>query len=68
MRNIDISENKEPFVRLREVSDVLGIEYETILSWTKRADFPVLRLPGVLRVRPSEVAKWLEQFQKVETK
>ena len=68
MRDIDISENKEPFVRLREVSDVLGIKYETILAWTKREDFPVLRLPGALRVRPSEVVRWLEKFQKAETK
>jgi excisionase family DNA binding protein len=63
MQNIDLNENKEPFTRLREISDVLGIKYETILDWTKREDFPVLRLPGALRARRSDVAKWLEQFQ-----
>ena len=61
---IDITQNTEPYVRLAEIAERLGVKYETVLDWTKRDDLPVLRLPGALRVRPSEVAKWLEQFQK----
>jgi excisionase family DNA binding protein len=63
MQIIDLNEDKEPYVRLAEMAERLGVKYETVLDWTKREDFPVLRLPGALRVRASEVARWLEQFQ-----
>jgi hypothetical protein len=55
----------EKYVKLREVADLLGVEYETVREWTaKFPDFPALRLPKGIRVRPSEVVAWLDQFQK----
>jgi excisionase family DNA binding protein len=63
MQKIDLITNTEPYVRLAEVAERLGVKYETVLDWTKRADFPTLRLPGALRVRASDVGVWLEQFQ-----
>jgi hypothetical protein len=55
----------EKYVRLREVADLLGVEYETVREWSaKFDDFPALRLPKGIRVRPSELLAWLDQFQK----
>jgi excisionase family DNA binding protein len=68
MNEIDLVTNTEPYVRLAEVAERLGVKYETLLDWTKREDFPVLRLPGALRVRASDVARWLNQFQTVPAK
>ena len=60
--------NEESFQKLADLAHLLGIKYETILDWTKRDDFPTLRLPSALRVRASDVAKWLEQFQNPSVK
>jgi predicted site-specific integrase-resolvase len=65
--HIDLTNNEEPYQRLAIVAEKIGIRYKTLLRWSKREDFPVLRLPeGELRVRPSEVAQWLEKFQRQE--
>jgi Helix-turn-helix domain len=63
MHKIDLSDN-EQYLKLAQMAGILNVKYETVLDWSKREDFPVLRPPGALRVKPSAVAKWLEQFQK----
>jgi hypothetical protein len=66
MINIDLN-SEEPYQKLSQMAKLLEVKYESMLFWTKRYDdFPVIRLPGSLRVRPSEVAKWLERFQNEE--
>jgi hypothetical protein len=55
---------EEPYERLSLIAKELGVRYKTLLGWSRRQGFPVLRLPeGSLRARRSEVAAWLEQFQ-----
>jgi hypothetical protein len=55
---------EEPYERLSLIAKELGVRYKTLLRWSRRPEFPVIRLPeGNLRARRSEVATWLEQFQ-----
>ena len=55
---------EEPYERLSLIAKELGVRYKTLLRWSRRPEFPVVRLPeGNLRARRSEVATWLEQFQ-----
>jgi hypothetical protein len=62
--HINLVNNDEPYERLATVAERLGIRYRTLLRWSRRTGFPVIRLPeGNLRARPSEVGAWLEQFQ-----
>jgi hypothetical protein len=63
MQNIDLLD-KEPLVSPGKVAKILGVEAKTVAEWARKyRDFPAVRLPGVVRMRLSEVAEWLEQFQ-----
>ena len=56
--------DKEPLVSPADVAKILGVEAKTVAEWARKyRDFPAVRLPGVVRMRLSEVATWLEQFQ-----
>jgi hypothetical protein len=72
MDEIQIHGSAEPYIKTEELASILRVRPDTIVDWSKRyPDFPTLRLPGVLRMRVSEVEKWLEQFNpaaKLETK
>jgi hypothetical protein len=61
---IEIDGSSEPYVKLEALAQMLNVRADSIAEWPKKyPDFPYLRLPGVIRVRVSEVRKWLEQFQ-----
>jgi Helix-turn-helix domain len=63
MNEIQIHESSEAYIKTEELAGMLRVRPDTIVDWSKRyPDFPALRLPGVLRMRVSEVEKWLEQF------
>ena len=63
MQNIDLLD-KEPFVSPAEVAKILGVEAKTVADWARKyRDFPCIRLPGVVRMKLTEVAVWLKQFQ-----
>jgi hypothetical protein len=63
MQNIDLLD-KEPLVSPADVAKILGVEAKTVAEWARKyPDFPAVRLPGVVRMRLSEVATWMEQFQ-----
>jgi hypothetical protein len=54
----------KPYTKLETVAEFLNFEPRTLNDWALRLEnFPRLRLPGVIRVRTSEVLAWLEQFQ-----
>jgi hypothetical protein len=57
----------EPFLTTREIAKKLKVSERAVCDWARRyQDFPSIALPGSLRVRLSEVADWLEQFQKAK--
>ncbi len=57
----------EPFLTTREIAKKLKVSERAVCDWARRyQDFPSLALPGAIRVRLSEVATWLEQFQKAK--
>jgi excisionase family DNA binding protein len=59
---IKIDGSDEVFVRPKQLAKILNIGERTIEEWArKHSDFPVLRLPRSMRVRPSEVVAWLEE-------
>jgi hypothetical protein len=61
---IKIFGSNEPFVSPSELVALLNIRSETVSDWlTRYSDFPAVRLPGVIRMRVSEVEKWLAQFK-----
>jgi excisionase family DNA binding protein len=49
----------------REVADLLGVNPETVLRWTRRGDCPAVKLPGgAIRYRPDELDAWLASRSK----
>jgi Helix-turn-helix domain len=60
-----ITGSDEPFLTTREIAKKLKVSERAICDWARRyQDFPVIALPGAIRVRLSDLAIWLEQFQK----
>ena len=46
----------------REVADVLGVNSETVLRWSRRGQLPTIRLPGgAIRYRESDFEAWLDE-------
>ncbi len=63
---IKINGSVEPYVGPRDLAPVLGVGHEIFSDWAaKYPDFPHIDLPGTIRMRPNEVAKWLERFRGV---
>jgi hypothetical protein len=61
-----IAGSSEPFLRVEELASLLSLEPDTIRDWHRYPDFPCLHVPGGLRVRASEVLRWLERFNRRE--
>lgn len=65
MNEIQIHGSSEAYIKTEELAGMLRVRPDTIVDWSKRYPyFPALRLPGVLRMRVSEVETWLEQFNR----
>jgi hypothetical protein len=63
---VKIFGSNEPYVSPTELAELLNIRSETVSDWLSRyRDFPAVRLPGVIRMRISEIEKWLTQFKDV---
>ena len=46
----------------RELADLLSVNPETVLRWTRRSQLPAIRLPGgAVRFREDEVDGWLQE-------
>jgi hypothetical protein len=61
---IKIFGSDEPYVSPTELAELLNIRSETVSDWlTRYSDFPAVRLPGVIRLRVSEIEQWLKQFK-----
>jgi hypothetical protein len=61
---IKIFGSDEPYVSPTEVAALFNIRSETVSDWlTRYPDFPAVRLPGVIRMRVSEIEQWLRQFK-----
>jgi hypothetical protein len=60
---IKIDGSDEPYVRPEDLSKILNVKPDTIGDWARRyEDFPCLILPGSIRMRVSEVEKWLKNL------
>jgi predicted DNA-binding transcriptional regulator AlpA len=60
---IEFAGSAERYVKVEEIASFLSVKPQTILDWAKRYDdFPMVQLPGSIRVRPSEVTAWLEKL------
>jgi hypothetical protein len=61
---VKIFGSNEPYVSPTELAKLLNIRSETVSDWLSRySDFPAVRLPGVIRMRASEIEQWLQQFK-----
>jgi hypothetical protein len=55
----------EPLVSKREIAKLYGVNEATINAWVRAyKDFPCVRLPGVNRFKKSDVACWIENFNR----
>jgi hypothetical protein len=60
---VELAGSTEKFVKVEEIAAMLEVKSQTIIDWARRYDdFPAIQLPGSLRVRPSEVARWLQRL------
>jgi hypothetical protein len=63
---VKIFGSNEPYVSPTELAKLFNIRSETVSDWLSRySDFPAVRLPGVIRMRASEIERWLGQFKDV---
>jgi hypothetical protein len=61
---VKIFGSNEPYVSPTELAELFNIRSETVSGWlTRYSDFPAVRLPGVIRMRASEIERWLQQFK-----
>jgi hypothetical protein len=62
-KTVQIHGSAEPYLKPEELAQLLNIRAETICEWSRKyPNFPALRLPGVIRVRVTELEEWLKQF------
>jgi excisionase family DNA binding protein len=50
-------------IRPDELAKALGVAQVTVYSWCRRGVIPHLKLEGVVRFDPDEVAEWLRECQ-----
>jgi excisionase family DNA binding protein len=51
-----------PLLTTREVAELLGVNPETVLRWTRRGELPAIRLPGgAIRFRTDALDAWLAE-------
>ena len=43
-----------------EAAELLKVSERTMYTWTHRADFPVFRLGGVIRIRRDRLLGWMD--------
>ena len=52
----------EPLLTARAVADLLDVNAETVLRWTRRGDLPAVKLPGgAIRYREDVIDGWLTE-------
>lgn len=51
----------EKLLSTKEVADLLGVPYRTLLDWRPDERPPAARLGKHLRFRPSDIERWLEE-------
>jgi hypothetical protein len=60
---IQIDGSTEPYLRPRDLAKLLDVKEKTFGDWFRRyPDFPAIQLPGSIRIRASELKKWLDQL------
>jgi hypothetical protein len=63
-----IDGSTEEYLRPRDLAKLLNIKEKTVGDWFRRyPNFPALQLPGSIRIRASELKKWLDNLT-VESK
>ncbi len=48
-------------IRPDELAETLGVAQVTIYSWCRRGLIPHLKLEGVVRFDPDEIAEWIRE-------
>ena len=54
----------EKLLDIREVSNLTGIKESTLRAWIFQGRLPVIRLGRLVRIRQTELEKWIEQASK----
>ncbi len=53
---------------IQDVAQQLQIKPSTLYAWAAQGKIPSLKIHGLLRFRPEEVAQWVESFRKGRSK
>jgi hypothetical protein len=60
---VELNGSAESYIRVEDLAKILDVKPRTILDWSHRyPDFPMLRTPGMIRVRATEVSEWLRRI------
>lgn len=49
---------------INDVAQQLQVRRSTVYVWAAAGKIPCLKIHGLLRFRPEEIARWLETFQR----
>lgn len=49
---------------VKELAHWLQVKPSTLYAWAVAGKIPCLKIHGLLRFRPDEIARWLEAFQR----
>jgi hypothetical protein len=60
---VEIDGSSEPFLRPRDLAKLFDIKEKTIADWFRRYDdFPGVQLPGSIRIRATDLKRWLDKL------
>jgi excisionase family DNA binding protein len=58
---VELSDLLPKLIRPDQLAKTLGVAQVTIYSWVRRGVIPHLKLEGVVRFDPEEIAQWLRE-------
>jgi excisionase family DNA binding protein len=64
---MSIQNANDRFLKLKDVQDLLGVSRSTLWRWQAEHGLKVIRVGGVVRVRESDLQKFLERHAKPGT-
>ena len=57
---MDLNNNLERWLSIKEIAEYLGVSRDTILNWITKKDMPAAKIGRCWRFKVSEVDEWVK--------